>query len=199
MCLKISREIFQTFAPITLARSASVRAPFLRQRVLASRMFGRLLMIAMFADNSAGSDMSGPDMELASGIAAFEAKEFARAMQLLQPLAERGDPQAQYRVAIMAQVGLGMVKNCAIAVQWMRAAAEQGYALAQHGLGFMYFQGECTKADPAEAARWFRMAADQGLAGSQATLASMYEKGVGVAQDAAEAAKWRALAEKASS
>ena len=42
--------------------------------------------------------MSGLDMELASGIAAFEAKEFARAMQLLQPLAERGDPQAQYRV-----------------------------------------------------------------------------------------------------
>ena len=91
--------------------------------------------------------MSGPDMEMASGIAAFEAKEFARAMQLLQPLAERGVPEAQYRVAIMAQVGLGMVKNCAIAVKWMRAAAEQGYALAEHGLGFMYFQGECTKAD----------------------------------------------------
>jgi TPR repeat protein len=96
----------------------------------------------------------------------------------------------------MAQVGLGMVKNCAIAVQWMRAAAEQGYALAQHGLGFMYFQGECTRADAAEAARWFRLAADQGMAGSQATLATMYEKGVGVGRDAAEAAKWRALAEK---
>lgn len=140
--------------------------------------------------------MSGPDMELASGIAAFEAKEFARAMQLLQPLAERGDPQAQYRVAIMAQVGLGMVKNCRIAATWMRAAAEQGFALAQHGLGFMYFQGECTRADPAEAAAWFRRAADQGLAGSQSMLAVMYEKGVGVERDAAEAARWRALAEK---
>jgi len=53
--------------------------------------------------------MSGLDMELASGVAAFEAKEFARAMQLLLPLAERGDPQAQYRVAVMAQVGLGVV------------------------------------------------------------------------------------------
>ena len=63
--------------------------------------------------------MSGLDMEMASGIAAFEAKEFARAMQLLLPLAERGDPQAQYRVAVMAQVGLGVVKNCANAVKWM--------------------------------------------------------------------------------
>src|SRR3970040_2648612 len=110
--------------------------------------------------------MSGLDMELASGIAAFEAKEVARPSQRLQPLAERGDPQAQYRVAIMAQVGLGMVKNCAIAVQWMRAAAEQGLALAQHGLGFMYFQGECTRAAAAEAARWFRLAADPGVGGA---------------------------------
>ena len=140
--------------------------------------------------------MSGLDMELASGVAAFEAKEFARAMQLLLPLAEHGEPQAQYRVAVMAQVGLGMVKNCASAVKWMRAAAGQDFALAQHGLGFMYFQGECTKADPVEAAKWFRLAADQGLAGSQAMLATMYEKGVGVARDAAEAAKWRARAEK---
>ena len=34
--------------------------------------------------------MSGLDMEMASGVAAFEAKEFARAMQLLQPLAACG-------------------------------------------------------------------------------------------------------------
>ena len=33
--------------------------------------------------------MSGLDMELASGVAAFEAKEFAQAMQLLLPLAEK--------------------------------------------------------------------------------------------------------------
>ena len=60
--------------------------------------------------------MSSLNMDLASGIAAFEAKEFPRAMQLLQPLAEKGDAQAQYRVAIMAQVGLGMVKNCDLAL-----------------------------------------------------------------------------------
>ena len=45
--------------------------------------------------------MSELNMELSSGIAAFEAKEFSRAMQLLTPLAERGEPQAQCRVAII--------------------------------------------------------------------------------------------------
>src|SRR5207342_2121734 len=50
MCLKISSEIFQTFAPITPARSARVRgAPFWRQRVLTSATEGRLLMMAMDA------------------------------------------------------------------------------------------------------------------------------------------------------
>ena len=39
--------------------------------------------------------MSELNMELSSGIAAFEAKEFSRAMQLLTPLAERGEPPAQ--------------------------------------------------------------------------------------------------------
>ena len=46
------------------------------------------------------------DMELSSGIAAFTAKEFGRAMQLLSPLAEAGEPEAQFRVAIMHQNGL---------------------------------------------------------------------------------------------
>src|SRR5512134_1328298 len=47
MCLKISNAIFHTFAPITPARSASVRSPFLRHRVLTSAIVGRLLMMAM--------------------------------------------------------------------------------------------------------------------------------------------------------
>jgi len=143
-----------------------------------------------------GEKMSEIDMEFTSGIAAFEAKEFAKAMQLLSPLAQQGNPHAQYRLAIMAQVGLGTVKNCANAVKWMRAAADQGLALAQHGLGFMYFQGECTKNDAVEAAKWFHLAAAQGLPGSQAVLATMYEQGTGVERDLEEAKKWHALAEK---
>ena len=80
-------------------------------------------------------------MNLASGIAAFEAKEFAKAFKFLSPLAETGNAQAQYRLAIMYQNGLGHVRNDMMALKWMRAAAEQGDALAQHGLGFMFLLG----------------------------------------------------------
>ena len=47
------------------------------------------------------------DVDLASGLQAFEAKHFTRAMQLLSPLAEEGNLEAQHRCAIMYQNGLG--------------------------------------------------------------------------------------------
>ncbi len=134
------------------------------------------------------------DMELSSGIAAFEAKQFSRAVGLLSPLADAGDPEAQYRVAIMAQNGLGMMENPLLAYKCMRAAAESGLGIAQHGLGFMFMEGECTDKNPKRAVEWFKKAAEQGLAGSQTTLAMMYEEGRGVEKDLDEARKWYHLA-----
>ena len=55
--------------------------------------------------------MHDEDLDYTSGVAAFTAKHFARAMQLLKPLAESGHADAQHRVAIMYQNGLGVVAN----------------------------------------------------------------------------------------
>ncbi len=133
--------------------------------------------------------MSEPDMDLASGIAAFEAKEFRRALQLLTPLAEGGDADAQFRLAIMCQNGLGRVASEAQALHWMQASAHQDHGLALHGLGVMYLYGECVDKDESEAVKWFRRAADQGLAGSLTTLAMMYQEGLGVEKDPVHARK----------
>lgn len=126
-------------------------------------------------------------MALASGIAAFEAKEFRRSLQLLQPLAENGNPEAQYRLAVQYQAGLGVVHNPLQAYHWMREAAGHDHGLALHGLGIMYLYGECVDKNEREAAIWLQRAADQGLAGSMAALATMYEQGLGVEKNAAKA------------
>jgi TPR repeat protein len=131
--------------------------------------------------------MDDAEMSLASGIAAFEAKEFRRARQLLQPLAENGDPEAQYRLAVQYQAGLGVVQNELQAYHWMREAAQQNHGLALHGIGIMYLYGECVEKNAEEAARWLQRAADQGLAGSMAALAGMYEQGLGVEKNVAKA------------
>jgi len=130
------------------------------------------------------------EIDFASAMAAFEAKHFSRAMQLFSPLAEKGNAEAQHRIAIMCQNGLGMVPNPEAALRWMRSAAEQGHALAQHGLGFMYMEGDCVEQNGAEAVKWFTLAAEQGLAGSQTTLAMMYEQGRGVDRDPEKAREW---------
>ena len=65
------------------------------------------------------------------------------AMHVLLPFAEQGVSEAQHRIAIMLQNGLGMVRNEAQAYKWMEEGAKQGHALAQHGLGFMYMEGDC--------------------------------------------------------
>ncbi len=134
------------------------------------------------------------DMALSSGIAAFETKQFSRAVGLLRPLAEANHPEAQYRLAIMAQNGLGMLPNPLLAYRYMKAAAQSGLGVAQHGLGFMYLQGECTESNPKRAAEWLTKAAEQGLAGSQTTLARMYAEGNGVEKNPDEARRWYRLA-----
>ena len=134
------------------------------------------------------------EVNLASGIAAFEAKNFAQSLALLGPVAEKGVADAQYRLAIMYQNGLGVVRNELLAMKWMVAAANQGFPLAQHGLGFMYMEGDCVAKNGEKAVLWFRRAAEQGMAGSQTTLAMMYETGNGVEQDSEEARKWYRMA-----
>ncbi len=134
------------------------------------------------------------ETDLDGGIAAFEAKEFRRAMQLLSPLAEQGDVQAQFRPAIMWQNGLGVVMNEKQTAKFMRLAADQGFALAQHGLGFMYLYGECLNKDPQQARLWLDKGAKQGLEGSMACLATIYEQGLGVEVGLGKANEWYAKA-----
>ena len=144
---------------------------------------GKIDLSPFFCRQPVEAPVSEPDMDLASGIAAFEAKEFRRALQLLTPLAEQGNADAQFRLAIMCQNGLGRVANAAQALHWMHASASQGHGLALHGLGVMYLYGECVDKDESEALKYFQRVADQGLAGSLTTLAMMYREGMGVEKD----------------
>ena len=133
-------------------------------------------------------------MDLASGIAAFESKHFGTAIQLLSPLAGDGHPEAQYRMAIMLQNGLGIVANTSLAFEYMESSAKQGIAFAQHGLGFMYMMGECVEKNGSKAIEWLSQASKQGMMGSATTLAQIYEEGTLVSQNLSKAAELYQLA-----
>ncbi len=127
------------------------------------------------------------EMALASGIAAFESKQFSRALQLLTPHAQIGNPDAQHRLAVMYQNGLGLVRNEASAYRWMKCAADQDHGLALHALGYMYLDGDCTDQHDQKAVACFEKAVDLGLEGSMLALAQMYQQGRGVVQDSNKA------------
>ncbi|MCP5141762.1 MAG: sel1 repeat family protein [Chromatiales bacterium] len=130
-------------------------------------------------------------MNLNSGIAAFESKHFNTAIPMLKPFAEEGHPGAMYRMAIMAQNGLGMVKDEQLAARYMLGAAEAGEPLAMHGIGFMYMEGDCVPQSADKAIEWFTKAAGEGLIGSMTTLAMMYHQGTaGLDVDLAKAKEW---------
>lgn len=131
-----------------------------------------------------------PSAELLSAEAAYHRGDYATALRLLKPLAEKGDPNAQYNLAILYYEGRGVPRNYAEAAKWYRKAADQGDVSAQYNLGNMYKDGQGVPQDYAEAVKWFRKAAEQGDAKAATNLAVRYASGQGVPKSQVEALKW---------
>jgi uncharacterized protein len=137
---------------------------------------------------SASSAFAGA---LEDAIAAYDQKDYATALRLFQPLAEKGDATAQVRLGTMYGDGVGVARDAAEALKWLRKAAEQGDAYGQGVLGVsLRGIGGGFPEDDAEAAKWARKAADQGNVPAQFVLGDMYEKGIGVPQDYVLAYMW---------
>jgi hypothetical protein len=134
----------------------------------------------------AGAAVGGPNE---NALAAWRRGEYAMAYRLWVPLAEQGDPEAQFYLGFMNENGQGVPRNDIEAIGWYRKAADQYHAVAQFRLGNLYASGEGTRND-SEAAQWYRLAADQGLGAAQFNLGVMYAEGKGVPQDDVLAYMW---------
>lgn len=124
------------------------------------------------------------------GLAAYERGDYAAALSLWLPLAEKGDAHAQANVALLYLRGDGVAQDREAAARWYRRAAERGNTVAQDNLGVMYHRGHGVDQDDAKAAYWIGRAARAGDPAAQLHLGQLYAEGLGVAQDDAEAAHW---------
>jgi uncharacterized protein len=125
---------------------------------------------------------------------AYRRGDYEKAMELIRPLAERGDVRAQFNLATMHYNGEGVSQNHQEAAKWFRMAAEKGDAQAQRYLGFMYAHGQGVARDDREAVKWYGLAAEQGDAEAQVNLGVMYSSARGTAQNYVQAHKWFSLA-----
>jgi len=109
----------------------------------------------MLALNSVGPALAGPDE---AGADAFSRGDYANAIQLLRPVADAGDPEAQVMLADIYYEGRGVPKDYAQAVDWFRKAADQGAPLGQFYLGLAYINGQGVPKDRVQAHVWFTLA-----------------------------------------
>jgi hypothetical protein len=125
---------------------------------------------------------------------AYGRGDYALAYKEIKPLAEKGDPGAQYNLGMMYFNAQGVPQDDFEAVKWFRKAAEQGFAQAQNCLGRMYGDGKGVVQDYVEAVKWYRKAAEQGYGDAQHLLGVWYAMGKGVQQDFVQAYMWFNLA-----
>lgn len=128
------------------------------------------------------------------GVAAVEQGDYAKAVAIFRPLAEAGDAEAQYNLAILYRSGHGVEKDLDQSRLWLLQAAKQGIAAAQYRLGYMYDTGEGAEQSDNYAFLWYRKAAEQGHPKAQTNLGVLYANGSGVAQDLKLAYVWFNLA-----
>lgn len=154
--------------PAVGARHTSQTLPARGRRRLAAVLYGLALCgLALVcagpigAGATAGRALAGYE----EGMDAFSRGDYATAFEELRPLADRGDPNAQFTLGFMYDYGQGVRRNAIEAIWWYRKAAEQGSAVAQFTLGGIYESGRGAPKDLIAAYRWYSLAAESLPAG----------------------------------
>ncbi len=105
--------------------------------------------------------------------------------------AERGDPDAQYEVAIAYAFGRGTDENEERAVHWYEQATRQGHLLASSDLAFYCHEGRGLLQDTTRAVELWTFAAEQGVDSAQHSLSFVLEEGAVVRKDVTRAMELR--------
>ena len=134
------------------------------------------------------------EQQFGRGLSAFNAGDFAAALDAWTPLADSDDPRAEAGLGFMYHRGLGVTLDDDKAALWLRRAAEQGQAEGQLMLGILYFYGTGVPQSYAHAYAWCELAADYGQSDAEmcrdAALQSMtgddQTKGFGLLTDLRE-------------
>ena len=114
------------------------------------------ILAATFLAAAVGAGAASADVP--AGIAAWQAGDYARAVTEWRPLAEAGDPDAQFNLGQAYRLGRGVPQDLRFAEQWFERAARQRHEQAGSNLGLLLFQNGRAR----EAMPWIQAAALRG-------------------------------------
>lgn len=113
---------------------------------------------------------------------------------ILEQMANRGNPDAQFELGIRLLGGEGIEKDEKKAAEWLKKGAEQQHLPSMNALGTLYETGAGLPKDEKKAYEWYLRAAEYGYPLAQQNVSECFERGRGVAQNSKEATKWLARA-----
>ena len=125
---------------------------------------------------------------------AFDRGDYSTALKEFEILVKQNDPRGQYALAVMYDIGEGVLQSSKEAVKYYRLAAAQNFANAQNNLGVAYDRGEGVGTDYKEAMKWYLLAAERGNKDAPNNIGVLYMIGFGVPRSFAKAYTWFAIA-----
>lgn len=152
------------------------------------------LLLAVLLLLSAGSRADSATEAYARARAAYDAGDYAGAVEHWRRAAEMGHAAAAFRLGEMHEEGRGVAQEDARAAEWYRRAAERGSERAQFNLAHMYANGKGVSRDQDEAAKWYRRSAERGNPHAQYALGLIQYRGEAVERDLVEAWAWLTVA-----
>jgi hypothetical protein len=153
--------------------------------------------------------------QLEEAKAAIQNEDFIKASELLRPLAEENNAEAQFLLGSLYVNGQGVEKDDTEGLSWVMKAARLGYdeamlraisicldlatqgdATAIYNLGYMCLHGWGGEQDPNVCIGWLERAAKSGHDHSAKVLSGIYAKGkFGITPDEEKASYWSNLPE----
>jgi len=104
------------------------------------------------------------DDDFRRGLTAFNAGDYATALQVWRRLAEKDEPRSLAGIGFMYHRGMGVRADDREAAAWLLRAAERGQAEGQLMLGILYYYGRGVLQSYVQAYAWCELAEINGNA-----------------------------------
>lgn len=114
-----------------------------------------------------------------AGIEAWQRADYASAVAIWRPFAEKGDADAEFNLGQAYRLGRGVPLDLGAAKMWFWRAANAGHLDAETTLGLLLFQN----GDQAGGLKWLKRAAEQGEPRALLVYGTALYNGDGVARD----------------
>ncbi|HYX47259.1 MAG TPA: SPOR domain-containing protein [Sphingomicrobium sp.] len=114
-----------------------------------------------------------------AGIEAWQRSDYAGAVSIWRPLADKGDADAEFNLGQAYRLGRGVPTNLAASKTWFERAATQGHLDAETTLGLLLFQNN----EQADGLKWLKKAAERGEPRALLVYGTALVNGDSVTQD----------------